>query len=69
MKAEISCLEMSFSSAGLGGFWSESGFRSRSVKGDIFVIIPNPHRGDIGIDLINKILRRAEIDRDDWFSA
>ncbi len=39
------------------------------VKGDIFVIIPNPHREDIGIDLIRKILKRAEIDRDDWFSA
>ena len=39
------------------------------VKGDIFVIIPNPHRGDIGIDLIKKILKHAEIDRGDWFSA
>jgi len=39
------------------------------VKGDIFVMIPNPHRGDIGIDLIKKILKRAEIDRDDWFSV
>ena len=36
------------------------------VKGDLKVRIPNPHRGDIGRDLLARILRQAEISRDDW---
>jgi hypothetical protein len=31
--------------------------------------IPNPHRGDIGLDLLGWILRNAKIDRDDWIKA
>jgi hypothetical protein len=30
------------------------------------VRIPNPHQGDIGRDLLRKILREANISRNDW---
>ncbi len=36
------------------------------VKGDITLWIPNPHQGDIGRDLLARILRQAHIDRDEW---
>jgi len=35
-------------------------------KGDITLILPNPHQGDIGIELLARILRQAEIGRDEW---
>ena len=36
------------------------------VKGTLKLFIPNPHRGEISRDLLAKILRQAEIDRDEW---
>ena len=30
------------------------------------VALPNPHRGDIGRDLLAVILREAGIDREEW---
>lgn len=33
------------------------------------VRIPNPHRGDIGSDLLAAILKQAGISRDDWHNA
>jgi len=36
------------------------------VQGDITLWIPNPHRGDIGRELLARILRQAHIDRDEW---
>ena len=35
------------------------------VKREIRLVLPNPHRSDIGRDLLAKILRQAGIDRDD----
>ncbi|NCO33471.1 MAG: hypothetical protein AUJ92_13300 [Armatimonadetes bacterium CG2_30_59_28] len=35
-------------------------------KGDLTVRIPNPHRTDIGPDLILKIIRQAKITRRQW---
>lgn len=31
--------------------------------------IPNPHRGDISIDLLSRILRQAEISRQEWLET
>jgi len=28
--------------------------------------IPNPHQGDIGVDLLARILRQAGVDRAEW---
>jgi len=36
------------------------------VKGDVRLTIPNPHRQDIGVDLLKRILRQGEIRRDEW---
>jgi predicted RNA binding protein YcfA (HicA-like mRNA interferase family) len=36
------------------------------IKGDITIRVPNPHKGDIGRDLLARILRQAGIDRDEW---
>jgi len=36
------------------------------VKGQIKLAIPNPHQGDIGRDLLARILRQAGIERDEW---
>jgi predicted RNA binding protein YcfA (HicA-like mRNA interferase family) len=30
------------------------------------VRIPNPHRGDVGRELLARILRQAGIERDEW---
>jgi len=39
------------------------------VRRDVVLTIPNPHRGDIGIDLLRIILREAGITRREWESA
>ena len=39
------------------------------VRGDVTLRIPNPHRGDIGKDLLARILRQGRIDRDEWEKA
>ena len=38
------------------------------IKGDLILTIPNPHDGDIGIDLLTRILRQAGISREEWLS-
>jgi predicted RNA binding protein YcfA (HicA-like mRNA interferase family) len=36
------------------------------VKGTLRLRIPNPPRGDIGADLLARILREAGISREEW---
>ena len=36
------------------------------VKGDVTIRLPNPHRSNIGRELLSRILRHAGIDRDTW---
>ena len=36
------------------------------VKGNLRLTIPNPHKQDIGVDLLKRILRQADIQRDEW---
>ena len=36
------------------------------LKGNLALTIPNPHHGDIGKDLLNRILKQAEITREQW---
>ena len=33
------------------------------------IVLPNPHRSDIGVDLLIRILRQAGIDRQEWDSV
>jgi predicted RNA binding protein YcfA (HicA-like mRNA interferase family) len=36
------------------------------VKGTITIRIPNPHQGDIGRELLARILRQAHISKEEW---
>ena len=36
------------------------------IKGSITVRIPNPHQSDIGRELLARILRQAQIDKQEW---
>ncbi|CAN2040888.1 Type II toxin-antitoxin system HicA family toxin [Candidatus Magnetomoraceae bacterium gMMP-15] len=36
------------------------------IKGDITIQIPNPHKADIGKELLKRILRRAKISKNIW---
>lgn len=38
------------------------------LRGDVTVIIPNPHEGDIGVGLLQRLLRQAGVSRDEWLS-
>lgn len=38
-------------------------------RGNKKVRIPNPHRGDIGVDLLANMLRQAGISRDEWLDS
>lgn len=36
------------------------------IRGGLTLRIPNPHQGDIGRELLGRILRQAGIDRSEW---
>lgn len=36
------------------------------VRGTQRLVIPNPHQGDIGIQLLSRLLRDAGIAREEW---
>jgi len=36
------------------------------VRGQVTLTIPNPHQGDIGRELLSRILRQAGLSRADW---
>lgn len=35
-------------------------------RGNVTLIIPNPHEGDIGVGLLTRLLRQAGVSRDEW---
>ena len=39
------------------------------VRQDCRLILPNPHRGDIGVALLSRILDEADISREEWESS
>ncbi|MGC8778018.1 MAG: type II toxin-antitoxin system HicA family toxin [Candidatus Caldatribacteriaceae bacterium] len=39
------------------------------VKGELVLTIPNPHRKDIGVDLLSRILKQAGISKEDWLEV
>ena len=39
------------------------------LRGDMRLILPNPHRGEISVDLLTRLLRQARITREDWEST
>ena len=36
------------------------------VRGDLTPRIPNPHRGDISKDLLDRVLKQADISKEEW---
>jgi len=36
------------------------------LRGECRLIIPNPHRHEISVDLLRRILKQGEIPRDSW---
>lgn len=36
------------------------------LKNDITVRIPNPHSGDIGRELLIRILKQADMSKEEW---
>ena len=39
------------------------------LREDCRLILPNPHRGDISIDLLTRLLRQSGITREEWQSS
>jgi predicted RNA binding protein YcfA (HicA-like mRNA interferase family) len=35
-------------------------------RGDVTVIIPNPHESDISVGLLARLLRQAGVSREEW---
>lgn len=36
------------------------------IKGELRLTIPNPHRKEIGIDLLSRLLKQAGITKKEW---
>jgi hypothetical protein len=36
------------------------------IRGELRLILPNPHLGDINVPLLLRIVRQAGIAREDW---
>ena len=51
--------------AGFDGPYS-GGRHQYMVKGTMRLMIPNPHRGEISPALLTKILKQADISREEW---
>ena len=39
------------------------------IKGNKRLTLPNPHKKIIGVDLLAKILKQAEISREEWIQS
>jgi hypothetical protein len=39
------------------------------VRGDLVLTIPNPHRGDIGVELLKRVLKQGSIAQKEWLAA
>ena len=50
---------------GFGGPFA-GGKHPYMVRGDLVLTIPNHHRGDIGIELLKRILKQGGIRPDEW---
>ncbi len=57
-----------FSKLGFVGPYPGAGHEYMS-RGLLEVRIPNPHGSDISVDLLQKILKRAGISREEWFEV
>ncbi len=44
----------------------EGGKHQYMTRGEVRLVLPNPHRGEIGRDLLSRILKQAGISREEW---
>ena len=51
--------------AGFGGPFA-GGNHEFLIKGELRLILPNPHQGEIGKELLARILRQANVSRTEW---
>ena len=42
------------------------GWHPQMRRGNLTVIIPNPHEEDINVGLLRRLLRQAEVSREEW---
>jgi predicted RNA binding protein YcfA (HicA-like mRNA interferase family) len=54
-----------FKQAGFEGPFA-GGKHEFMIRGELRLILPNPHQGEISRDLITRILRQANISREIW---
>ncbi|MDP2951330.1 MAG: type II toxin-antitoxin system HicA family toxin [bacterium] len=47
----------------------QSGKHPFMIKGDLSLTIPNPHSQNISVDLLSRILRQANISRNNWIKS
>ena len=47
----------------------EGGKHPYMIKGDLVLTIPNPHGEEVSVDLLARILRRADISRAEWLNT
>jgi predicted RNA binding protein YcfA (HicA-like mRNA interferase family) len=47
----------------------EGGKHPYMVRGSTVLTIPNPHRQEIGVDLLQRILRQGDISREEWIES
>lgn len=36
------------------------------IKGDLVLTVPNPHQREIGVPLLSKILKQANVSKEEW---
>ncbi|MFA6109937.1 MAG: type II toxin-antitoxin system HicA family toxin [Candidatus Latescibacterota bacterium] len=39
------------------------------LRGTCRLVLPNPHHGDVSVDLLQRILQRAGVTRDQWLGS
>ena len=47
----------------------EGGKHPYMIRGDIVLTIPNPHRQDIGVALLARLLKQAGVSRSQWLES
>jgi len=43
-----------------------AGILRQMRRGELTLVLPNPHAGDIGVGLLVRILRQAGVTREEW---
>ena len=38
------------------------------IKGNLVLTVPNPHRREIGVPLLSKILKQGQVSKEEWLA-